>query len=83
MRPVTDRQLQVLQLLQQANADGNPLTFRELADRMQISSPNGVAAHIRTLCDKGLLSRAESKARSLRLTPAGQKLVADAKESST
>ncbi len=43
-------------------------TIREIADEMDISSPNGVVGHLRALEKKGLIERTSNKSRSIVLT---------------
>ena len=43
-------------------------TVREIAEHMDIRSPNGVVGHLRALVRKGLIRRNANKARAIELT---------------
>jgi repressor LexA len=68
---------QALTLRQQATYDfirnlmlrrGYGPTVREIAEHMDIRSPNGVVGHLRALVRKGLIRRNANKARAIELT---------------
>ena len=47
---------------------GNPPTIREIAERMNFKSPNGVVGHLKALERKGLITRSSNKSRAIQLT---------------
>ena len=62
----TRRSAEVLAVIRALNAErGFPPTVREIGERMNISSSSTVQTHIRALERLGLLTRDESKPRSL------------------
>lgn len=66
-QPVTKRQAAVVRTIVALTAQqGYPPTIRELAAKMGISSPNGVACHLRALRQKGYVVWVEGKTRTLR-----------------
>lgn len=76
MSTPTERQLELLRLVQQRQADGlSPPTVREIGSAMGIVSTNGVADHLKALRRRGLLDWPEGRNRSLRLTGAGRKAI--------
>ena len=65
--PATKRQAAVVRALVALTAkQGYPPTFRELAAKLGISSPNGIACHLRALREKGYVEWAKGKSRTLR-----------------
>lgn len=73
---VTDRQIQVLQMVYQLTADrGYGPSYRELSDALQIRSTNGVSDHIKALRKKGLLDAEENRSRTARVTDEGVALL--------
>jgi len=65
--PPTKRQAAVVRTIVALTAQqGYPPTIRELAAKMGISSPNGVACHLRALRQKGYVVWVEGKTRTLR-----------------
>jgi repressor LexA len=70
----TPRQREVLVVIHRfQKATGYPITLREIGDRLGISSTNAVADHLRLLEAKGLVSREQYRARTLKLTTAGRR----------
>ncbi len=68
-RNLTSRQEDVLWFLRdQLEARGVPPTYREIGERFDIRSTNGVKAILDALEDKGYLKREANRARSLELT---------------
>lgn len=66
-QPVTKRQAAVVRtIVALTRQRGYPPTIREIADKMHISSPNGVACHLRALRRKGYVEWVEGKTRTLR-----------------
>ena len=62
------RQQQVVDFIRQfIERNGFSPTTREIAAAMGISSPNGVVAHLNALEKKGVITRRENMARSVRL----------------
>lgn len=58
MQRLTERQMQVLQLIvDSVKETGTQPTIRTMCEKMDISSPNGIACHIRSLIKKGLLKK--------------------------
>jgi repressor LexA len=71
----TDRQLEILRFIGAGIDAGRVPTIREIGEKFEISSTNGVRDHLMLLEKKGLLIRGERSARSLTLTAAGQRWV--------
>ena len=70
-RNLTSRQEDVLWFLrEQLEARGVPPTYREIGERLDIRSTNGVKALLDALEGKGYLKREANRARSLELTAA-------------
>jgi SOS-response transcriptional repressor LexA len=69
----TERQLEVLRIVADAERAGNGTpTRRELCERLQINSVNGVTDHLEAIARKGLLRRTGAmKARAWTVTAAG------------
>src|ERR1700737_5223089 len=66
MEELTDRQLQILNfILKETEVRGFPPTIREIGERMDIRSTNGVNDHLKALERKGYLIRGEQQSRSL------------------
>jgi repressor LexA len=58
MQRLTERQMQVLQLIvDSVKETGTQPTIRTMCEQLNISSPNGIACHIRPLIKKGLLKK--------------------------
>lgn len=73
---ITDRQREVLRTIEAYTAlHGYAPGFRDLADELEVTSTNGVNDHIKALEEKGLLRRDFRVARSIRLTPAGKRVL--------
>ncbi len=67
---LTRRQTNILEFVQERlRAGGAGPTVREIADRFDIQSPNGVTGHLRALERKGYISRRPHKSRSITLSP--------------
>lgn len=74
VRAPTERQREVLKAVaafQQKH--GFAASIRELGDRLNIKSSNGVAQHLQALITKGFLKRKRLTARTLSLTNAGRR----------
>ncbi len=68
MNPLTSRQQQVLDYLQQRLEQGQPVpSVREIAHHLQLKSSSSVQLHLNALQRKGCLEKAPGTARSLRL----------------
>lgn len=73
---VTERQREVLQVIRAYTAvHGYPPGFRDLAEELAVTSTNGISDHLNALERKGLVVRDWRIARSIRLTPAGQRVL--------
>ena len=72
---ITPRQQEAYDFIAKQIRDrGYGPTVREIGDEMGIGSPNGVAAHLKALEKKGLISHEPNLSRSIRLTvPKGAK----------
>jgi SOS-response transcriptional repressor LexA len=67
-RPLTERQLQTLNIILQSIADrGFPPTMREIGHAMSIRSTNGVCDHLKALERRGYITRSPLGARSMRV----------------
>jgi len=76
MQKLTERQKMVLEFIQSTiDQDGYPPTLREIGNFMGIRSTNGVNDHLRALERKGYLTRKDMKSRTLRPTPAVERLL--------
>jgi repressor LexA len=72
MSELTERQREILTWIkQEIEIERVPPTVREIADRFQMSSPNGAMSHLRALERKGYLTWRKKCARALRLVEAG------------
>ena len=72
---LTERQRLVYEFLRDKIVHrGYGPTVREIGERFNISSPNGVMCHLKALEKKGLISRSPNKSRAIELTqePLGQ-----------
>lgn len=66
MEELTDRQKEILHfIVRESEARGFPPTIREIGERMDIRSTNGVNDHLKALERKGYLLRGEQQSRSL------------------
>ncbi len=66
---LTQRQQQVYQFIhEKITHRGYGPTVREIGERFQISSPNGVMCHLKALEKKGLIHRSPNKSRAIELT---------------
>jgi repressor LexA len=66
MEELTDRQREILKfIVKEAESRGFPPTIREIGERMEIRSTNGVNDHLKALERKGYLWRGEQQSRSL------------------
>ncbi len=67
---LTPRQQQVYEFIYDKIVHrGYGPTVREIGERFQISSPNGVMCHLKALEKKGLIHRSPNKSRAIELTP--------------
>lgn len=64
---LTARQLELLALLYRADLKGLPLTIREAAAAMEMTSTNAVSEKLDALQQKGFLSRGAAQSRAIRL----------------
>ena len=70
VRPITGRQQAVLDTIEKLMAEHKrPPSVREIAAAMDISSPNGIMNHLRSLVKKGYVAK-ERTSRSIRLVHA-------------
>jgi len=68
MKDLTPRQKAVLDVITTTiESRGFPPTIREIAEMLEISSPNGVNDHLKALEKKGYIERSGNKSRGLRL----------------
>ena len=66
---LTKRQRLVLDFIRsKIRGRGYGPTVREIGERFQISSPNGVMCHLRALEKKGLITREPNMSRAIQLT---------------
>lgn len=66
---LTQRQLEVYEFIRELIATrGYGPTVREIGERFQIVSPNGVMCHLKALEKKGLIRRSPNKSRAIELT---------------
>jgi len=66
---LTERQRHVYEFLRDKILNrGYGPTVREIGERFNISSPNGVMCHLKALEKKGLISRSPNKSRAIELT---------------
>jgi repressor LexA len=66
--PLTPRQLQILQLIQDSVADtGMPPTRKEIADRLGFKSANAAEDHLRALARKGVIALVPGASRGIQL----------------
>ena len=65
---LTNRQADVLQFIRDmiVNNQCTP-TVREICERFDIQSPNGVVCHLKALEKKGMIKRLPGEARNIRL----------------
>ncbi|MBE0502114.1 MAG: transcriptional repressor LexA [Desulfuromonadales bacterium] len=69
MRPLTDRQQQVLDCINHhIDRHGYPPTLREIAAALNINGTLGVLKHLRALEKSGAISKQEGASRALRVT---------------
>lgn len=74
--PPTPRQCEVLRLIaEHSRAHGHAPTIAELGHGLGIASTNGVAAHLKALNRRGLLTWRPHRARTLVLTTAARSLL--------
>lgn len=64
---ITDRQGEIFEYIYQRIYDGQPPSVREIGEAFDIKSPNGVMCHLKALVRKGVITMAETQARSIRL----------------
>ena len=65
---LTQRRRDILDFIVRFQAEHQyPPTYREIGDEFDIRSPNGVMTHLNILREKGYLTWAEGKARTLRV----------------
>ena len=74
MPTLTPRQLQLVQLIRQAQTKGCSATISELAQGLKLGRTT-TYEHLEQLREKGLIESQTSKARSLKLTRLGQNLL--------
>lgn len=68
MNPLTSRQSDILAFLNGYSAEhGYPPTIREIGERFEIASPNGVMCHLKALETKGRIKRAANQSRAMKL----------------
>ncbi len=66
--PLTERQSQVLAYLNgYAAENGYPPSIREIGERFEIASPNGVMCHLRALESKGAIRRTPGRSRAIKV----------------
>lgn len=64
----TERQQEILRLLEQRRSDGDPPpSYREIGESLGIASVSAVAKHVEALRRKGLLATTTGKTRSIQL----------------
>jgi repressor LexA len=69
MDQLTERQREVYEFLRDKIRNrGYGPTVREIGDKFQISSPNGVMCHLKALEKKGLISREPNMSRAIQLS---------------
>ena len=67
---LTRRQAKILEFVhERLHAGAAGPTVREIAERFDIQSPNGVTGHLRALERKGFIARSPHKSRSITLSP--------------
>lgn len=72
MKELTDRQYEVLGCIAESLAEtGYPPTIREIGEKLQIRSTNGVNDHLKALERKGYIERDDAKSRAVTLTASG------------
>ncbi|MEZ6122587.1 MAG: repressor LexA [Planctomycetaceae bacterium] len=72
-RALTDRQIQIFEFLKEnIQTKGYVPTVREICDRFDIRSPNGVVSHLKALERKGLIQRGANKSRAITLKNAAR-----------
>src|SRR5437868_15417073 len=65
---LTERQREIYDFIRdKIESRGYGPTVREIGDAFEIKSPNGVMCHLNALVKKGLIERAEGKARAIQL----------------
>ena len=68
-KPLTERQRQVLEFIDQETRDrGYPPSVREIGEAVGLSSPSTVHAHLAALQDKGYLRRDPTKPRAIEVS---------------
>lgn len=73
LEQLTDRQRDVYDFIRDKIVNrGYGPTVREIGERFNISSPNGVMCHLKALEKKGLIRRSPNKSRAIELTQARQ-----------
>ena len=66
---LTNRQKDVYEFIRDKITNrGYGPTVREIGERFDISSPNGVMCHLKALEKKGLITRSPNKSRAIELT---------------
>jgi len=65
---LTPRQSQILKFLKACDRQGRMPTVREIGDKFEIVSPNGVMCHLNALHKKGHIVRAENISRGITLS---------------
>jgi len=72
MKPLTERQIRLLDFLGQAEEQALAPSLREIGAAFGWSAIGTVQGHVRSLVEKGCLAHRSRQARSLRLTPLGR-----------
>jgi len=68
MRPITDRQAEVLETIQELTDElGYPPTVKELGDRLRLRSTCTTQRHLDALERKGYITRQPGQARTIRV----------------
>ena len=71
VEPLTERQREILGFIEREIRRGAPPAIRDICDRFDIASVNGVNDHLKALERKGCLQRSRQRSRSFRLTARG------------
>lgn len=69
MRPISEKQKQILQFIQEYTAsEGYPPAVREIAAAVGLRSPSSVHAHVKHLRELGYLEQCAGKTRTVKIT---------------
>lgn len=75
-RGVTKRQKELLQIIYNSlNSNGYPPSFSEFREQLNIKSNQAIIDHLGSLEKKGVISRGERSARSIKITALGYKIL--------